>query len=83
MAQLMQNHAGRIEPEPDEQSALAEQPIADLIHAPTQTPARETQERKEDKDGSDKKPGAVCGQLFIEIRVHALPLALFRTKPVQ
>jgi hypothetical protein len=70
VAQLVQNHARRIEPEPDQQSPFAKKMITDLIHTSAQALARKTQQREEDKNSRDKKPGAVCGQLFLQSRVH-------------
>lgn len=71
VTQLVQNHARRIEPEPDQQSPFTKKMITNLINTSAQTLTRKTQQREEDKNSRDKKPGAVGGQLFFQSRVHS------------
>ena len=53
----MQNNPRSIQPEPDQESTFAKNPITNLIHSFAQQLACGAQENKEEKDSDDKKPG--------------------------
>src|SRR5579875_8149 len=59
VAQLVQHHARRIQPEPEESSSFPHEPVADLIDAPAQPLPRDAQQDEEYEHRRNYQPGLV------------------------